>query len=143
MRDLAVMHRCGIMLSLSAGLIVSGSMLNALELPSGAPVTLHEVRADTMPGAKEDEAWVRFRFLMPALDHRGDGRLSFEAVEADFEVLCSTVALTHLASEGLRADRVTITLMSRIVPFGTIDPDARQLIEVFRIDDGRCIWEGF
>ena len=63
----------------------------AENLPSGQSVTLYDVLVDEVSG----EAWVRFRFLAPAIA-RGGGGLSYAEVEPDMAALCAGLALGYL-----------------------------------------------
>ncbi len=39
--------------------------------------------------------------------------------------------------------QIFISISDRPVEFGTKDPDAAQVFEAYRPEDGTCIWEGF
>ena len=105
----------------------------ALELPSGQSVTLNEVLLD----AVGSEEWVRFRFLAPDVDPVSDG------LAEDLLHLCDTVALPYMVEHALTGDVIVVSLMDRPVPFGQADPDARQVFEAFRRQDGTCAWDAF
>ena len=107
-------------------------------LPSGQTVELMELRSDEVSG----ETWLRFRFLAPAIAREG-GTVDFAGAEGDMAHLCQTVALEHLAETGVSADRIVVSLSDRVVDFGVADADATQYFDAFRVEDGRCIWEGF
>ena len=123
---------CVLCLSLAA------TAATAQDLPSGQTVTLDEVLIDQV-GA---EAWMRFRFLAPAIAGGPDG-LGYAAVEGDFAVLCEDVARPYLAEFALDADVVVISMMDRAVPFGVADAEATQFFETFRVADGACAWQAF
>ncbi|MEO0670306.1 MAG: DUF6497 family protein [Pseudomonadota bacterium] len=114
------------------------TVATAQDLPSGQTVTLDEVLIDQV-GA---EAWMRFRFLAPAIAGGEEG-LGYAAVEGDFAVLCEDVARPYLAEFALEADVVVISLMDRTVPFGVADAEATQFFETFRVTDGACDWQEF
>lgn len=105
-----------------------------LQVPSGQPVELQEVRADETAGA----LWLRFRFVAPQI-----GRIDRDADAADMEHLCTAVALPYLAETGIEAERLVISLSERAVPFGEAAPGTIQFFETYSAEDGRCIWEGF
>ena len=107
------------------------------QLPSGQSVELVEVLVDQVGGEK----WLRFRFLAPDIARDKTG-LSFEAAQADFEYLCTQVALPYLGEFDLTADVIVLSLLERPVAFGEIDAEVTQLIEAFRLRDGQCAWEG-
>lgn len=110
----------------------------AQTVPSGQPVTLTEVLQDTVG----DEAWLRFRFVAPQIA-RDAGTISYEQAEPDFAHLCDSVARPYLTEYTLNPDVIVITLMDRLVTFGTPDPEATQFIEAFRIADDACVWDEF
>ncbi|WP_415921111.1 DUF6497 family protein [Tateyamaria sp. SN6-1] len=123
---------CALFLTLTA------TSAAAQDLPSGQAVTLSEVLVDTV-GA---EAWLRFRFVAPAISREGGG-ITYARAEADFPVLCEDVARPYLAEFELMADVVVISLMDREVPFGVADADATQFFETFRIEGDACVWQAF
>ena len=118
-------------------IMLAGSAL-AQDVPSGQPVTLHEVLVDTVNG----ESWLRFRFLAPQIAREG-GDVSYGEAEGDFQELCETVGLPYLTEYDLAPDLIVIALMDRPVPFGQPDPEATQFIEAFRIVEDGCVWEAF
>ena len=115
--------------------------LNAQTLtavPSQQPLTLSEVLIDDAPG----EIWLRFRFLAPQIARDG-GSVDSAAASADMEYICNSFALPYMSSQNLAAARIVISMMDREVAFGETDPDATQFFEVYRPEEGRCIWEAF
>ncbi len=110
----------------------------ASDMPSGQDVSLMEVRRDDL-GA---DTWVRFRFLAPAIARTG-GTVDFAKAEADMAYLCATIAVPYVTEHAFDAGRIVISLSDREVEFGVSDPDATQYFDVFRIENDRCIWEGF
>ncbi|WP_299962717.1 DUF6497 family protein [uncultured Roseobacter sp.] len=109
----------------------------ALDVPSGQPIHLHEVIADTVG----TEIWLRFRFIAPEIARDG-GSVDFAMAEPDFEHLCHTVSLPYIAASDVSPDMAVITLLDRAIPFGTTDPETTQFVEVFRVSAGACVWEG-
>jgi hypothetical protein len=105
-------------------------------LPSGIEVRLQEVVIDAPAGMGEV---ARFRFVAPAI---GQG-IGFAEVAQDFAVLCRDHALPALSRIGAQPDRVVVSYAAAPVEFGAAAPDIVQFFEVFRLEDGACIWEGF
>ncbi len=103
-----------------------------IALPSGRIVTPHDLIA-------EDDA-LRFRFLEPDLAMVIDF-VPYASLEADMHFLCETYALDLI--EGGMPAQIFISIADRPVEFGTRDPDAAQVFEAYRPEDGTCIWEGF
>lgn len=87
----------------------------------------------------EDEL-ARFRFIVPALGQQGAG---FDDVQPDFPWLCETMILPALSEAKVTADRVVISMADQAVTFGEAAPDAIQFFEVFRVENGACVWEAF
>ncbi len=127
----------GCVLSLALAATVT-SAAQAQDVPSGQAVTLDEVLVDSV-GA---EAWLRFRFMAPQIARDG-GSVSFDAARDDFLHLCHAVALPYMREFDLDTDVIVISMMDRVVPFGTSDPDATQFFEAFRIADGACAWDSY
>lgn len=110
----------------------------AADLPSGLQPELREVLVDEIDG----DNWVRFRFVLPELAPTHTAQKAFEDVKADFEPLCADTALPYLTEYKLDADKVMISLADRMIEFGVTDPEAVQFFELFRIENGICVWEG-
>ncbi len=91
----------------------------------------------------EAQTWVRFRLVAPEIDRRLVNAPGFEELEQDFPHLCSKIALPYLEEYALDADKIVISIADRSVEFGVSDPDATQYFEQFRLERGRCAWEGF
>ena len=113
-------------------------LVSTVSVPSGQVLELHEVLSDQVGQDK----WMRFRFVAPQIGKR-PGEKAFADVEADFEYVCTALALPYLEELGLAADVVAVSFLSEPVPFGVSDPNVTQFVEVFRISSGICEWEGF
>ncbi len=105
---------------------------DAIQLPSGRLVTFHDV-------IETDEA-SRYRFLEPDLSMVLDV-IAYEVLEADMRFLCESFALDRI--EGGMPTQIFISIADRPVEFGVQDPDATQVFEAYRPEDGACIWEEF
>lgn len=108
----------------------------ALDVPSGQPVTLHEVLLDEVG----TEAWVRFRFITPDIARDG-GSVTYEVAADDMTHLCEQLAIPYIGEFALTADVIIIALADRTTEFGIPDPDATQFIEAYRADGDACSWE--
>lgn len=122
-------------LTLVAGLLAGSAQ--AVEVPSGQAITLHEVLIDTVG----DDTWVRFRFVAPQIA-RGETTLDFEVVDLDMSHLCSAFALPYLVDFDLTGDVIVISLSDRQTEFGTPNREATQIFEAYRPVDNICMWEG-
>jgi hypothetical protein len=108
-------------------------------LPSGRNVTF----LDTIWGQPGEAGLaVRFRFVEPDLATWLD-KLDYDSQEADMAFLCNTYALDRIANTGPRPSQVIVSISDRPTEFGAADPDARQVFEAYRPENGKCIWEGF
>lgn len=124
----------------SAALILSAPAFaqDNVPVPSGQRVVLNEVLIDDSPG----ETWLRFRFLAPQIAATG-GDIDNDTAAADMDHLCDHLVLPYLTKYALDPSRIVISLSDRDVPFGASAPDATQFFEAYRLENARCIWEGF
>ncbi len=127
---------CGAAVFHLALLTGPGLAQQALQVPSGQPVTLGEVLIDDSQGAE----WVRFRFVAPRI---GNGTMSYERTAPDLDYLCQNLALPYLAEYALKPARVVISFSDRLVPFGKANPGVTQYFEAYRPQGDTCIWEAF
>ncbi|MDQ2088317.1 DUF6497 family protein [Marimonas arenosa] len=108
-------------------------------LPSGLEAVLQEVVEDVKPDGTFD--YVRFRFVAPGVV--GDGAPDLEARAEDMDFLCGEYALPWLAEAGAAFDKISISISDRETEFGVANPDVTQFFELYRVENGRCIWEEF
>ncbi|WP_407492150.1 DUF6497 family protein [Pseudooceanicola sp. MF1-13] len=104
-------------------------------VPSGLALSLFEVLEETQPNGS---LWLRLRFVAPEL-----AATPREAIQTDFDVLCSDYALTYQPSAQTPAEQAVISISSEPIAFGTAAPDVPQYFEAYRLEDGACIWEAF
>lgn len=112
------------------------SIVAALDVPSGQPITLHEVLVDTV----NSESWLRFRFIAPRIS-RETGDMSYSVAAPDMEHLCTAVALPYIAEYGLSGDLIVVSLADQETEFGETNPDVTQFFDAFRVENDACIWE--
>ncbi|GKY88346.1 DUF6497 family protein [Sinisalibacter aestuarii] len=110
-----------------------------IALPSGREVTFHDVIWGE-PGPSG--LTVRFRFLEENLAGIVDA-VPYDEIEADMHFLCESYALSRISNIGPQPHTVMISVSDRPVEFGEADPDATQIFEAYRPEDGACVWEGF
>lgn len=127
----------GICLAVQALAPAAAAQEEALRLPSGLEVRLHETLTDRRAGSG---LIYRFRFVAEGLE---GGDAGFDDVTADLEWLCTEYALPRVSNMGPRPGRLVISLADRPSKFGVHDPDVVQVFEAFRPDDGTCVWERF
>lgn len=109
-----------------------------MQVPSGQPVTFHEVIWE----AEGDLNIYRFRYIAPEISRDG-GRISFAQAEIDIKHLCESSALPALMAQKRPVDKIIISLSDQEVEFGKPAPEATQFFEVYSPDGAACIWEGF
>lgn len=102
-------------------------------LLSGRTVSFHDVIRD---GADDT---LRFRFLEPDLAMVVEV-IGYDRLEADMRFLCESYALPRIERAPAQ---ILISISDRPVTFGAPDPQATQVFEAYRPEDGACIWEGF
>jgi hypothetical protein len=111
----------------------------AIGLPSGVEADVHEVLIEEIG----TESWLRFRMIAPQIGRQRDDAPDFALLEQDFPHICETLVLPYLVEYELNPDRVVISVSDRAVRFGTSNPAATQYFEMFRIENGLCIWEAY
>lgn len=104
-----------------------------IAVPSGQPLTFLGFLAE------QDAAVVRFRFLAPDIG----AVFGFEDVVQDFQALCDAQVMPVLAANGLAPRQIVLSMSAADVPFGQPAPEVLQFFEVFRSENGACIWEEF
>lgn len=125
-------------LIVAMSLIASPVFAQSLTVPSGQPVTLHDVMIE----ATDQASSYRFRFLTP--DIAGSDVLQdIDVLEGDMVHLCQILALPQIAEGGDIAGRVIISFADRPTEFGVATPEATQIFESYSIENDTCIWEAF
>ncbi|SHH28996.1 DUF6497 family protein [Marivita hallyeonensis] len=120
-------------------ILAAGGEVNkpTLEVPSGQPVTFHEMLWDRPGGG----LIYRFRFIAPEIG--AEGR-EYEDVEADMEHLCETFAIPRVeTTTGPKPKQIVISFSQSEIEFGEASPDVTQFFEAYRIENGSCILEFF
>ncbi|HKK97360.1 MAG TPA: DUF6497 family protein, partial [Marivita sp.] len=107
-----------------------------LEVPSGQPVTFHEMLWDR-PGAG---LVYRFRFIAPEIGEEGR---EYQDVEADMHYLCEDFAVDRIATTGPQPSQIVISFSQSETEFGIANPDVTQFFEAYHIEDETCILEFF
>ena len=117
--------------------MIAGSCV-AQDVPSGQPISLHEVLIDNV----NNESWLRFRFIAPRIA-RADGDITYGDAALDMEHLCASFVLPYLSEYDLNSDMIVISLADQKTEFGDTNPDATQFFDAFRVKNMACIWEAF
>ncbi len=121
----------------AAVFVVPQSALAAAEvtLPSGLVGYLQEVI--TQPGTSAPT--YRYRYVAPDFSRPGD----LTTVVVDLEYLCAEKALPDLPEDASDGTRIIVSLADQPTEFGVATPEATQVFEAFRVENGRCMWEEF
>ncbi|MCR9107516.1 DUF6497 family protein [Marivita sp. XM-24bin2] len=135
------MARGGAWQHLTAGAFaLSGTVAIAaddlLPVPSGQPVTFHEMLWDRPGGGLT----YRFRFVTPEIGQAGR---QYEDVEIDMQYLCETYAIPRLAETGPQPSQIVISFSQEETEFGVATDAVTQFFEAYRVEDGTCILEFF
>ena len=108
-----------------------------LDVPSGQPVTFHEMLWDR-PG---NGLVYRFRFVAPEIGSEGR---EYEDVEVDMHHLCETYAIPRLSPDvGPQPNQIVISFSQEETEFGVATADVTQFFEAYRIENETCILEFF
>ncbi len=108
-------------------------------LPSGVAYSLQETVLDVKPDGIS--TYARFRFVAPVIGKPGGP--GFAELADDFLVLCGAYALPRVMSATPPPDKIAISMADRVTELGVANPQATQFFELFRPENGRCIWEEF
>jgi hypothetical protein len=82
---------------------------------------------------------VRFRFLTPDIGTAFD----YMDVAADFQTVCDDQVIPVLDANALAPSQIVLSMSAVDIPFGEDRPDILQFFEIFRPENGTCIWEEF
>ncbi|WP_296419657.1 DUF6497 family protein [Pseudooctadecabacter sp.] len=104
-----------------------------IPVPSGQPLSFLEFISE------QDGLLVRFRFLTPQIGDRYD----YLTVFPDFQALCDEQVVPVLTQNGLSPAQIVLSMSAADIPFGEDNPDVLQFFEIFRTENGTCIWEEF
>jgi len=64
-------------------------------------------------------------------------------VMGDFQVVCDEQVVPVLDANGLVPSQIVLSMSAVDTPFGQPAPDVLQFFEIFRPENGTCIWEEF
>lgn len=123
---------------LTAAVLAFPSHAEGIAVPSGQPITFHEMIWD-QPGAG---LTYRFRFVAPSIA-RGTSEMDFDTVEQDMAYLCREYALPRVAVTGPQPGQIVISLSDQKTEFGQAVPEVTQVFEAYSVEGQDCIWEPF
>jgi hypothetical protein len=61
----------------------------------------------------------------------------------DFRAVCDAQVMPVLDANALAPAPIVLSMSAADIPFGEVNPDVLQFFEVFRPENGLCIWEEF
>lgn len=114
-------------------LAATGAMAQDIAVPSGQPLSFLEFISE------RDGALVRFRFLTPQI---GAGYV-YDDVIGDFQVVCDEQVIPVLDANALTPGQIVLSMSAVDIPFGEDNAEVLQFFEIFRPENGICIWEEF
>ena len=123
-------HLCALLLATSLG---TAADAQGIDVPSGQPLTFMEFISEN------EGDLVRFRFLAPQI---GAGFDYMDVVD-DFKAVCDAQVMPVLAVNAIEPSQIVLSMSALDIPFGETRPDVLQFFEVFRPENGTCIWEEF
>lgn len=104
-----------------------------IPVPSGQPLSFLEFITEN------DGDVVRFRFLTPDIGIT----YAYADVIEDFQAVCDDQVMPVLDANTLNPNQIVLSMSAVDIPFGEDNPDVLQFFEVFRPENGSCIWEEF
>jgi hypothetical protein len=117
----------------AASVLATGTSADNIPVPSGQTLSFIEFISE----AEGDT--VRFRFLTPDIGTTFD----YMDVAADFQMVCDDQVIPVLDANALAPSQIVLSMSTVDIPFGEDHPDVLQFFEIFRPENGTCIWEEF
>mgnify|MGYP000265076259 CR=1 FL=1 len=104
-----------------------------IPVPSGQSLSFIEFLSEN------DGKVVRFRFLTPEIGET----YAYMDVAPDFQAVCDEQVMPVLDANALVPTQIVLSMSAADIPFGEDNPDVLQFFEIFRPENGTCIWEEF
>lgn len=116
-----------------AGILSAPVAAQDIPVPSGQSLSFLEFISET------EGDTVRFRFLAPDIGTK----FAYMDVMGDFQVVCDEQVMPALDANALEPTQIVLSMSAVDIPFGEDNPDVLQFFEIFRPENGTCIWEEF
>jgi hypothetical protein len=133
MRRLGIQVVYGLCTLCAPSFLVADNRAENIPVPSGQPLSfigfISEAEGDIL----------RFRFLAPDIGTTFD----YIDVAADFQMVCDEQVIPALDENALAPSQIVLSMSAVDIPFGEDNPDVLQFFEIFRPENGTCIWEEF
>lgn len=120
----------------ACGFVTSTALADTVQyipVPSGQSLSFIEFLSEN------DGAVVRFRFLTPEIG----ATYQYMDVASDFQAVCDEQVIPVLDANALAPTQIVLSMSASNIPFGEDHPDVLQFFEIFRPENGTCIWEEF
>lgn len=114
-------------------LLGAGALAQGISVPSGQQLEFLEFISE------QEGDIVRFRFLAPQIG----SELTYMDVRDDFQAVCDEQVIPVLEINGITPSQIVLSMSAVDIPFGEDSPDVLQFFEIFRPENGLCIWEEF
>lgn len=127
-----------------AGLLVLPGLSVAdkhrITAPSGLAFDPPEVIFEPAGVLSAQAKKLRLRFVAPEI--ADTETYGFEALEADFEFLCTVSGLKIAQRSAPKVEQIIVSISSDPVALGETAPNVAQYFDAFSVTDGTCIWDG-
>lgn len=126
-----------------AWLFAAGFLLGAPACAQPLPpewARFHDLRLETQT---DGQNWLILRYLAPEIARDG-GTLAYDDVAQAIDSLCNKDGMASVAAlegKGQTVDQVVITVMDRVVEWGTASPEATMFLGTYLPSDDGCIWQ--
>lgn len=82
------------------------------------------------------------RLVVPEIARNG-GSVDYDSAGPYMDRVCADIAVPTILNTESKIDRVLVVFMDQPVPRGQPMPEATQFINIYSLENGRCIWEDF
>ncbi len=113
--------------------VAAADTVQHIPVPSGQLLSFIEFRSENGGDV------VRFRFLTPEIGTT----YGYSDVLPDFQAVCDAQVIPVLVANALAPKQIVLSMSAADIAFGEDNPDVLQFFEIFRPDNGTCIWEEF
>jgi len=133
------MQRFGIQVVHAVCTLCATSVLAAETIAENIPVPSGQTLSFIEFITEAEGDILRFRFLAPEIGIAFD----YMDVVPDFQMVCDEHVMPVLDENALAPSQIVLSMSAMDIPFGEDNPDVLQFFEIFRPENGTCIWEEF
>ena len=120
------------------GIVGANVALADIQLVGGDLASPHDILWET----DDIHRTLVVRFVVAAIARDGGG-VDYDAAGPDMDRVCTDIAVPVILNTESKIDRILVVFMDQPVPRGQPMPEATQFINVYSLENGRCIWEDF